>query len=392
MVRVASAGVLCFSRRSDGKLVILLGREKETLGWKQGSNKWSSFSGRVEPGEDVEDGAAREFVEESLAVVAIDQSMPIPARVADVSQTLRVTGNRVEIQMLSRDQTTGAATEDPPRPVVLHVSFVQRVPYADYPARFRALRTLLVECDTRFRTYHRTKKAAEHLPRLLFPGYHFSTTLTVVNGIVQRNVGGSGGATVELSIWDDVACALVHQHICLSGEAAREVNEVYEAWADVLAYIERNKNHHALSHPAVSIQRVNRYVVGAYVNKCYLEKSEVRWWGLEELERTGKQRPHEFRRFFSDALAQLIAAVHSVASTPAAASDPPSINDDQPPRKKDDDDSTSSVSPPANQTDNKTCSTTTWHYHHHNYYQATTPGRSWDNSNNSFYRRGGGKQ
>jgi hypothetical protein len=300
-LRVATAGVLCFSVRSNGKIVVLLGREKETVGWKQGSNKWSSFSGRTEAGEEAPEGAAREFVEESLAVVPLTACMPVPARASDVSQVLRDRGRRVELWMRGRD------ADSPPS---LHVSFVHRVPYTDYPSRFRSLRTLLVECDTRFRAFHKTKKAAEWLPRLLFPGYRVSPSLTVVNG-TQRHGG------VDLELWDDIAGAVVHQHIRLAGDAVREVQEVYEAWADVLAYLERNRNNRVLSHPAVTVQRVNRHIVGAYVNKCYLEKSEVRWWGLEELERAGQQRPMEFRRFFADAIPELVAGVQAAAAATA---------------------------------------------------------------------------
>lgn len=310
-VRVASAGVLCFSERPDGKLILLLGREKQTEGWKQGSNKWSGFSGRIEAGEEVNEGAAREFVEESLAIVPLTLSMITPTCAFNVSRVLGNRGRQIQLYM------RGGADA----PTVMHVSFVQKIPYADYPVRFRALRAMLLECDARCRAYHRTKKAADCLPRLMFPGYRLSSVLTVIGGRVVRQ------GIVELSIWDDILGVVLKQRICLRGIATREANNVYEMWGDVLNFIERYKNHRALSHPAVSIQRVNGFVVGAYVNKCYLEKSEMKWWSLDELERTAKHRPQEFRRFFGDAIPEIVATVRSVATEYFTENSTSSVND-----------------------------------------------------------------
>lgn len=293
---VASAGVLCFSRRTDGKLVVLLGREKETAGWKQGSNKWSGFSGRIEQGEDLYDGAAREFVEESLAVVPFDNDKVTSARkVSDVLRGQGGAGWKVELYMRVS-------------PPLTHVSFVQGVPFADYPSRFRALRAVLSESDSRFRAFHKIKKAAEGLPRLLFPGYRLSPSLTVTSGrrVKRKNI--------VLSLWDSILGKVVEHELALaSSAAAKEAGAVYEAWEEVLYYLERNKQHGALQHPAVCLQLAGPHVVGAFVNKCYMEKSEIRWWGLEELEHAARTRPHEFRRFFGDALPDLMTAVRSAA-------------------------------------------------------------------------------
>jgi hypothetical protein len=290
-------------------------------------------------------------VEESLAVVPLTASMSVPTQVSDVIQVIRDRGQHVELstQRTGRDANSEATA---------HISFVHRIPHADYPARFRSLRALLIECDTRFRAYHRTKKAAERLPRLLFPGYRLSPTLTVVGGSQKQGV-------VEIDIWDNVLGAVVKQSLCLSGEAAREAQEVYEAWAEVLSYLDRNRNNHVLSHPAVTVQRVNHHVVGAYVNKCYLEKSEVRWWGLDELERAGRQRPLEFRRFFADALPELIASVQAAAAATTI--------------RKDDAGQTSPNEPPEEATSSETESRTNWRFR--------PPSRSWDRAATAKWRR-----
>lgn len=294
---VASAGVLCFSSRTDGKTVILLGREKETIGWKQGSNKWSSFSGRMEQGENVFDGAAREFVEESLAVVPLapeeeEATTAVPSRVRAV---LENNGNQVELYMRVS-------------PPLMHVSFVQRVEYADYPSRFKSLRASLNECDTRFRAYHRAKKTAEALPKLLFPGYRLSPSLTVVSGARVSKRG------VLLKIWDSVTERLVQHEVALTHAMAREAADIYDMWDEVLEHLERNASAPVMQHPAMCLQRAGPHVVGAYVNRCYLEKSEIKWWGIEELENASRTRPQDFRRFFGGALPDLIAAVKAAVA------------------------------------------------------------------------------
>ncbi len=292
-MRVAGAGVLCYSEREDGAPVLLLGREKETLGWRQGSNKWSGFSGRVEPGEDACLGAAREFVEESLAAVPLEGSMRVPVDVEEAAACLRRGAPRVEFCQRPEGQQPSC-----------HVSFVKRVPYADYARSFAAARDGVLECDRVFRAYHRAKKVAERLPRLLLPGYRISPSLTVVGG--EEREGG-----VELRIWDEGRRTMRRTWFGLAREAAREWAAVYQLWRVVVDFVAARRLP-ALEHPAVSLQRVQGELVGAYVNKCYLEKSEVRWWPLEELEGAVAARPLDFRRFFAENATALVAAVRAL--------------------------------------------------------------------------------
>jgi 8-oxo-dGTP pyrophosphatase MutT (NUDIX family) len=66
------AGILPVARREDGKLCMLLGKERYVPRWK-GSLKWSAFEGGRQSGESVEDAAAREFYEETAGTLALGE-------------------------------------------------------------------------------------------------------------------------------------------------------------------------------------------------------------------------------------------------------------------------------------------------------------------------------
>lgn len=73
-----SAGILPYAIAPNiaQDIYILLGKEEHVPGWKHGSNKWCDFSGGATCEDiDIETTAAREFVEESLAMVPLHKRM-----------------------------------------------------------------------------------------------------------------------------------------------------------------------------------------------------------------------------------------------------------------------------------------------------------------------------
>lgn len=73
-VSVIGAGILPFSIDPIfGKAYFLLGKEKTYYQWPKGSNKWSDFGGGVKVSDSCpEETAAREFLEESLGCVFLE--------------------------------------------------------------------------------------------------------------------------------------------------------------------------------------------------------------------------------------------------------------------------------------------------------------------------------
>lgn len=78
--RLVGAGLLCYSVDPIYSCVyFLLGKERHNIRWPTGSNQWTDFGGRTAPNDTcAEDTAAREFFEETLAVVQYFEDDPIP--------------------------------------------------------------------------------------------------------------------------------------------------------------------------------------------------------------------------------------------------------------------------------------------------------------------------
>jgi 8-oxo-dGTP pyrophosphatase MutT (NUDIX family) len=90
--RLVGASLLCYSVDPIYSCVyFLLGKERHHGRWPNGSNRWADFGGRVAAGDNgAEDTAAREFFEETLAVVQYFQSDRIPrSGWGDIADDLR---------------------------------------------------------------------------------------------------------------------------------------------------------------------------------------------------------------------------------------------------------------------------------------------------------------
>ncbi len=70
-IQARSLGVLPWCVKPDGEVVILLGREASSS-----SLRWAPFEGSAKPGETCEQGAGREWIEESLGLVPFFHAPP----------------------------------------------------------------------------------------------------------------------------------------------------------------------------------------------------------------------------------------------------------------------------------------------------------------------------
>ena len=68
---IVGGGVIPITLNEKGEILLLLGKERYISHWR-GSLKWSGFEGGKKENEHVEHIAAREVVEESMGVVALD--------------------------------------------------------------------------------------------------------------------------------------------------------------------------------------------------------------------------------------------------------------------------------------------------------------------------------
>ena len=120
---VLGAGVLPITFDQNGELCFLLGREHYVAGW-QGSETWSAFEGGTKTTDrDVFHTAAREYIEESLAVLC--GNMCTHETIEGVAQALR--GH----DYLFRVTTQLTAPKRSPNKSRYHVTFVVYFPYHD---------------------------------------------------------------------------------------------------------------------------------------------------------------------------------------------------------------------------------------------------------------------
>jgi hypothetical protein len=307
--RLCGSGVVCYALR-DGALWLLLGRERDTPGWHQGSRRWSSFSGRSEGGESELQNAAREFLEESCSAVGLDgDAAELPPSAAAVERSLARAG------VLERCFTArGEAAR--------HVTFVARVPLADQVATFAAFRRQLLRLDAVFRSLYRARKACETAPRLALPGFAAAPQLVTQDFSVEDAVPAGAAPRLVLTLWDGRRGEAMDFEI--TWKMAAELRRVREAQGAVRAALAQPGTAAVLSHPAVRVTCVGGVPAYAHVDRAYLEKSELRWFAAADLVRARLEGglAENFRRCFVEALPDVIGCIADVEGGGAQRAEP----------------------------------------------------------------------
>jgi len=110
---IKSAGIQPYAVNGKGEITFLLGKEGFAPGWTE-SDKWGLFGGKVESGESVHEGAARECYEETAGCVL---------SLAELRQKLDYGDFRLAIDVIFKKTR--------------FVCFFIQVPCRDYPSMFR---------------------------------------------------------------------------------------------------------------------------------------------------------------------------------------------------------------------------------------------------------------
>ncbi len=155
--KVVGASLLCFCVDPTwSRPYFLLGKERRNVRWPAGSERWSDFGGRTKSKSDSpEDTAAREFVEESLAMVRYFDRDTLPrTQYVDIADSLR-TGD------FTFQLTIGFGTQERPRS---YVTFVKQIPWDPQALlRFDECRDMLLNPNLHFRSV-RWKALVDHNP------------------------------------------------------------------------------------------------------------------------------------------------------------------------------------------------------------------------------------
>jgi hypothetical protein len=153
---VLSAGILCYAYAdSTHDIFFLLGRDRPSPDWPRGSTRWSDFGGGLLPGETETEGAAREFVEESMAIVALPQDtahvLPtspfvnlthVQGLLEQKKYTFRVAATVIDRNAVTEEKDKKAEDEQEMRKV--RVCYVNRIPWQpDLPEKFDKIKEVL---------------------------------------------------------------------------------------------------------------------------------------------------------------------------------------------------------------------------------------------------------
>ena len=282
------AGVVAYSFDHNNVPVILLGREKCTPGWKQGSNKWGAFSGKADKGETIEESAAREFMEESMAVVPFDD-VPVPITTASLVDELVARRYTRRIEHLSKGKD-GILRK--------HVLFLRRIPFGEYRTCFNQYRVSLGRLEEILRRHNRLR-ALVTTPRMCQIGFHLSPSVVVVN----VEYAGDGIFKVHLHDGDIPSMTIIKG---FTSQEEHDVRKIIRSWSDIKVFIEAGLSDDILEHPALCLRFSGGILIGARVNKTFLEKSQIGWWAVPELQRAVQNNDEILRRPFGDVVPAII--------------------------------------------------------------------------------------
>ena len=283
-VRTTAAGCLFVARRGE-TTYILLGRERLTEGWLDGSNRWSAFSGRLLSGEDVYSCAARESLEESLGVpFGVDSC------------------HRDVMKQIS-DDTIGSVDYVVQGSSCLcrSVLFVIRIDYdEDLPRRFGDTRSGLEYINRARKAYARQKRFNCAAPEICIPGTRVSETLMVTGCRL------SPSTHCDVRIYDREASEAVVVRLDLDEVQSKDLASMLEARRHFLSCIHRGSRR-VLRHPAVDITELDSEIMDVSIRPSFLEKSEVRWWSSSELRAVLEgEGSEDFRPHFLSSLPRIL--------------------------------------------------------------------------------------
>ena len=199
-MRLVGAGVVCYAHDpATDDTYLLLGKEKETPGWRMGSNKWSGFSGKAESLEHIHLTAAREFLEESLCAVSLsdddgDASAGVFSTPSQIEDILR---KSLPIENIVQGRSN----------LCKHITFLTSVRFNNYPEVFRRYRSELLAMDAVFHHFPPPQETLlGHNIEAPSPGLHPLVTPHGKGREDTKRQGSRNGAVVQPRFFAELPC------------------------------------------------------------------------------------------------------------------------------------------------------------------------------------------
>lgn len=143
--KVIGASLLCYAVDPTWSLVyFLLGKERKILRWRAGSERWSDFGGSTGGNKSAEDTAAKEFLEETLAVVKYFDHDTVPrSQCDDIAASLKA-GDYTFKLVFTFPGSEHCASRS-------YVTFVKQIPWDPQAiVRFEECRDMLMNPNIHF--------------------------------------------------------------------------------------------------------------------------------------------------------------------------------------------------------------------------------------------------
>lgn len=290
---------------------MLLGKERESGSWPAGSNRWSGFSGRVDPAERTALGAAREFLEESLHSVRLGcRGREAPA--ADDQERGPEYESLEGVEEVLRRALTLENVIQGRMEIQKHITYLVPVAFLDYPGIFQSCRQELLGMNRVVARFANARRLClRRLSNLFVPGRALTSELHV------RDLRMLSDCEVEVELWNSTDFAKSYHVFILTPDVMREFKRFNSSWRAMLRFMEEKRGGGICDHPAVQSIRMDGMLCSARIDKANLEKSELRWWPLAELKaviRNKAQYRGIFRHCFLEFLDGLVSAIEQPLS------------------------------------------------------------------------------
>lgn len=280
------SGVIPISFDNEGKIQVLLGRERFVAHWK-GSCRWSGFEGSRKEGETLIRTAMREFSEETMDIVAPMEE--IQRRLLENDYYMRIV-----IKILSER-----------KPERYHSTHVVPVVWdAHIHNRFQALRSHIEYVESLAQEWLYTRP--DELAGICVG------TIDVTNEcatVVRKRIDRPPTPPWVVEHFDE--CDQTYVVVAtFRGDRSLAI----DAWSTLRNRLERAI---ARSHPCVTVTRDAHWglIQGVEVCRDFLEKDQIRWWSVEQLQAIlsgrGQTNVERFRPYFLPVLQVLVDALLS---------------------------------------------------------------------------------
>tara|TARA_B100001741_G_scaffold12711_1_gene9923 strand:+ start:1224 stop:2183 length:960 start_codon:yes stop_codon:yes gene_type:complete len=291
---IVGGGVIPISFDQNGEILLLLGKERYISHWR-GSLKWSGFEGGKKENESVEHIAAREFVEESMGVLALDKNHTN----CSIDNVLNVinTDKYVARVLLCINHNENKTMEKR-----YHITYVIQVPLqSECNEKFATLRQHFVDFQIKLSQF---QTLMDQLPS----EYPFIKEDLIIKGKKVKAVTDVAVINNEL-----VVTYLEEEGIhCIRKEVpTNDTLSTYLRWFSYRIQLQEELKKFKDIPDAISIHKnCLGFFVNAKLNEEYIEKQQIHWWKLNDLKDVlnngGYKNSDFFRAYFMPVLQRVV--------------------------------------------------------------------------------------